>query len=973
MARLRQRSRGRSVRVWAALAFIAFWPSLQAALNGERERLVEVRAAGQVLAKAALLIDSQEHGLMLRMSDLTERLPPDLPRTIPVRMLNDFYLPLGPLQPDYMELDRPPGVLQFIGVSFPKRQPPRKLALVSPPLVAPLPVRLPLGRRDLPKPSTAGQVDDLLGLTLVKSVESVQAQQIVLAQEDDLLLPPLAEIKQASAEHAPFASISGTMIKPAAAGPVRRRDPLELPLLETDEWREWLLSVVLNGQRVSEGALVIRGPDGQWAARVADLRAWRVKLNEDRILTFNGEPFYPLAALPQLQEKFDDASLTLELTLPSEQFDGSEFAQSRRSTLPPQAGLGGFVDYDLLFLTGTGVREQLDALFETGVFEDFGVLVSNFRLGDVTAAPEVVRLDTTFTRDFPSERASLRLGDSLTAGGALGRPVRFGGIQIASNFATDPNFVTFPLPSIGGLAAQPSVAEVFLNNTRRVSQDVPPGPFAIDNLPVVTGAGELQLRVTDLLGREQLITQDYYVSSRVLRAGLSEYSYELGFERDEYNSQSFAYGDPLLIGSHRYGLTNTVTGEGRVELGLDQQALGMGTSMVLGSLGLVSGGVVGSLHGKLDSGYKTFLDYEYRAASFSVGARTSYADQNFRQIGFGEDDVPDRRVDQLSMGLSLHPLGRIGALLVNAESWDGDHRRSMSGNYSISVGPGSFLLNALHTVEPDDEFALTATYSMPLGQTQSMTARTDYRDNELRHGMQYRKGRGASDLGASYRVATEIGPDPTAMDATFRYDARLATTQLDTTVVDGEADVRANVAGSLAYVDGEAGLTRRLGRAFGMVALPGYPDVTVYLENREVGQTDADGNLFLPRLNPYQENRIRIRAEDLPLTAELEAEEVVAVPYDRSGVKVAFAVQEHKTALATLLDPAGEPLPAGLQMISADGKLSAQVADRGLAYIKGAGASALELASVPGQPIHRCALPSLPDEPMAALGEITCE
>ena len=48
----------------------------------------------------------------------------------------------------------------------------------------------------------------------------------------------------------------------AEPGPVRRRDPVEPPLLEQGEWREWLLSVVLNGQLVSDGALFIRDARG---------------------------------------------------------------------------------------------------------------------------------------------------------------------------------------------------------------------------------------------------------------------------------------------------------------------------------------------------------------------------------------------------------------------------------------------------------------------------------------------------------------------------------------------------------------------------------------------------------------------------------------------------------------------------------------------------------------------------------------
>ena len=60
-------------------------------------------------------------------------------------------------------------------------------------------------------------------------------------------------------------------------------------------------------------------------------------------------------------------------------------------------------------------------------------------------------------------------------------------------------------------------------------------------------------------------------------------------------------------------------------------------------------------------------------------------------------------------------------------------------------------------------------------------------------------------------------------------------------------------------------------------------------------------------------------------------------------------------------------------MTGDDGRVSAQVADRGFAYITSAGGAAAELQSVPGQPAFRCALPAFPDEPMAQLGEIRCE
>jgi outer membrane usher protein len=176
---------------------------------------------------------------------------------------------------------------------------------------------------------------------------------------------------------------------------------------------------------------------------------------------------------------------------------------------------------------------------ELGSFHAGNTLISGFLLEDLTQAPGATRLETTLARDFLGTRSTLRLGDTISTGGAFAAPVRLAGMQYATNFATDPAFVTFPLPTIGGLARQDSVVDVFIDNVQRDARAVPRGPFALESLPVVTGAGEVQLQVTDLLGREQLITQSYYVSSRLLKPGLHDFGYELGALRRDYGRESF--------------------------------------------------------------------------------------------------------------------------------------------------------------------------------------------------------------------------------------------------------------------------------------------------------------------------------------------------------------------------------------------------------------------------------------------------
>ena len=956
----------------------------------ERTRFVEVRAAGRLLAEKAALVDDPDYGLVLRLGDLNEKLPPDLPKLVPVQLHGDLFLPLLPILVKHVLLDHEPDVLEFVGVSYAGMSSRQVVSEHGPDLMTSLPPRpLPVASVPAPALGDGGMAADLIGLDGSIALHDITRIANVSEGDEVPSAPPLAGVDGWTLEPLdvdlgekaaliPIASpervIAGVFAGGAgegADGDIRRRDPLDLPLLQSEEWRESLTSVILNGETVTEGALTIQGPDDEWAIRVVDLRDWRVILDEDRIMTFNGEPFYQLQHLDGVQSSFDDRTLTLSITLPASSFERTELENKRRSTLPPQSGRGAFLDYDALFLTGDGVRERLDALLEVGAFNEFGVLVSDFRAGDITEDAELVRLETSLTKDFPDHRVTARVGDSVTSSGTLGRPVRFGGVQLASNFSTDPNFVTFPLPTIGGLAEQNSVAEVFLNNTVRVSEEVPAGPFEIDNLPVVTGAGEVQLRVTDLLGREQFLTQSYYVSPRLLKQGLSDYSVELGFERERFNNAQFDYGRPLLIGNESYGFTDALTGDIRAEVSDDRQALGLGGAALLGDYGLVSAGVIGSRDDDAGEGYEAFADYEYRGRNFNLGLRTEYAHEDFRQIG--QDLEPIKRTDQVSAGVGLGPAGRVGAILINTETRDDFDRRSVVANYSVPLGPGSFLLSGLGVIKPDEDYALTASYALPLSPIRSITASANVRDEASGARLQYRRGRGGTDLGASYRLATEIGDTPRRVDASLRYDAAAATAQIDTVYAEDEVTARGNISGSVGLIDGRPALSRRLGRAFGMVALPGHPDVTVYLENREVGRTDKDGYLFLPRLNPYQENRIRIKSEDLPLDTEIEAEELVAVPYDRSGVQVAFNVKTNRSALATLLDDTGTPLPAGMEMVTESGDLEARVADQGLAYIKGEGRGDADLVSKPGLPPYRCPLPALPAEPMASLGDIQCQ
>src|ERR1700677_1519980 len=97
------------------------------------------------------------------------------------------------------------------------------------------------------------------------------------------------------------------------------------------------------------------------------------------------------------------------------------------------------------------------------------------------------------------------------------------GAQIDSDFTLRPDLITFPLPTISGSAAVPSTVSVLANGNTLFSRQIAAGPFEIPELPVVTGANNVSLTVTNALGRQVTIDLPFYASSTLLAAGLQSY------------------------------------------------------------------------------------------------------------------------------------------------------------------------------------------------------------------------------------------------------------------------------------------------------------------------------------------------------------------------------------------------------------------------------------------------------------------
>ena len=742
--------------------------------------------------------------------------------------------------------------------------------------------------------------------------------------------------------------------------------------------QEGLWNVTLNGINRHETNFFYL-LDGKVLAAGGNLQRWRLRLPAVQPHVHDGEAFYPLDELKGTVYKIDEATQSIAIDVPADQFVASAFSGASDSPTPTPSSLGGFFNYDgylqqSLGNQASGNQLQANALTELGVFNGWGVGTTTVLGRNLSSAAEFVRLDSTWTTDMPTSRTSLRFGDSISQPGEWGGAALFGGVQWATNFATQPRFIRYPLPAFSGESVMPSTVDVYVNNVLQMRKDVPSGPFSLTGLPAMTGQGDARIVVTDLLGREQIITQAFYMTPILLSKGVHNYSYETGLVRQNYGLSSFDYGRAFAAGTHSYGFNDQFTGEVHSELLQRQQTLGATGSYLWDSLGLFSLSLAGS-HSQLGFGPFASLGYQWQGRWFGISARTQLADKDFTQIGLQPGQLAPRESSAVSTSVSLGSYGSLNLGYIYQDNRDNPDVKIARASYNVSLGRvGALNLGYFRSLKglPDDSVALTFTFSLSEilgGNTSASLGGTALQDNE-QAALQIQRSLPRGN-GFGYRLLASEG-------RTERFDAGISM-QNDVGLYSAEVSrsgeqtgFRGSVSGGVAMMGLRPHFSRRLTNSFALVHVPGIANVRVYADNQLAGFTDANGDALIPQLRPYQSNPIRIEQADLPFDAQFNNLQLEAVPYYRSGYDLNFAIKRSRGALFTLVLADGKPMPAGaLVQINGQGE-EFPVALKGEVFMTGLQANNNLRATWRGQSCEfAVAFPEMED-PLPNLGSFTC-
>lgn len=736
-----------------------------------------------------------------------------------------------------------------------------------------------------------------------------------------------------------------------------------------------LVDITVNGQPFGTSILLVNADDAYYAS-ISDLTEWGVRGPYIDVVTYDDREYARLRSLGELTVRYEQRTASATIHVPPELLPRQQVNVRRASSPNTVTSTGAYLDYN--WAVTSADRSSLTGLLAPTFFGSAGVIDAQILYQDArstgfdgdSTGSNWLRLNTTFTRDLPDRMQSLRIGDVISAPGLWGSGSRIGGVQYSSNFATQPGFVSMPVPTLNGVATLPSTLDLYVDGSLRHHQDLNPGAFRVDNVPVITGAGEVQMVVTDILGREHIYSQDFYASRELLRQGLSDFAYTIGAVRRGYGQPTDRYDETVLLAEHRYGVNNELTVGGRAGLGSDAAQASASLDWSRRLSGVVSVGL-GLSNSDSGSGSAWLVGYRYQARSFSVYARATGTSEHFTDIGA---EYPGRvpRSEFLLGGSWRRPaIGSFGLAFVHTDYHDSPARDITTLNYSKTVFRNFYLsFFASFAKQETSTRSVGVTINRNFGARRSASASVSRDGGSSDVRMETRSNLPAGP-GIGYRIGTTVG-NQERVDGQFIGQTDFGRYTLEGDRFGSNTAVRARASGSLAWLAGRPYAAREINDGFAVARIGELENVRVYLENQEVGRSDKNGRLLLPQLRPYEANRIRIEPNDLPLASEVRTISMAVAPAFRSGLVIEFPVSTPSFAMARAKLESGEFVPEGA-VVQIEGKTESSIVGlEGALFISGPQGDTN--VSVEWQD-QRCGFsitlaPS--DQALPHLGDVTC-
>ena len=671
-----------------------------------------------------------------------------------------------------------------------------------------------------------------------------------------------------------------------------------------------ILSNVWLNQVDRDTEVLVFEQDQQLYAECSVLKQLKVKVE---LMSRSGrKPEFCLLTAAGIKSELDSSLQAVKIELPGNYFEAQSLSESPL-LMPDKASLGGFVNYDLYFEDAQGSREY-SALSEIGLFRDYWLLdhamLAKHVEGGEGKRSEMLRLNSTFSIDFPQNYTRLMLGDSTTVMNPFMNSLRFGGLSFGTSYTERPDFIYWNAPTLRGSAALPSKVDLLLNGVSIYQQQVTPGDYVLQTGASIQQGGDAQVVVEDVLGNRTVQTFPLMINNRLLLPELNEYNISLGKLRYNYNIENDDYREFFSNLYFRRGVSHATTLGFNAAYSEEVQNLGLMWTQSAGKIAVLDMYAAGSRSAQED-GYSagTALTRSWRKVS--AGASVAYASHSYRILGY-QDSLSVPKYDILAY-LNVYDVPRVGSVNANyvqreyyddAEGYSVDSKMlnlGISKSFSSSLTLGLTYFNDF-APEGDQGVYFSLNYNFDSSRSLYASHSTEdfsrlqfVQNNVAETGLDYTLGAYQREGDVTYQAygayGTRFG------DLTAQY---LQSPDYDSSML--------SYRGALVVLGKKAALTRYVDNAFALVQVGDYADVDIYRSLSPMGATRKDGSFFVHNIVPYVTYDISFNQDQLMIDDKIDYSSKRIIALDKRGYALNFPVYQTRLIVARLLDEQGQIL-----------------------------------------------------------------
>lgn len=671
-----------------------------------------------------------------------------------------------------------------------------------------------------------------------------------------------------------------------------------------------ILSNVWLNQVDRDTEVLVFEQDQQLYAECSVLKQLKVKVE---LMNRSGrKPEFCLLTAAGIKSELDGSLQAVKIELPGNYFEAQSLSESPL-LMPDKASLGGFVNYDLYFEDAQGSREY-SALSEIGLFRDYWLLdhamLAKHVEGGEGKRSEMLRLNSTFSIDFPQNYTRLLLGDSTTVMNPFMNSLRFGGLSFGTSYTERPDFIYWNAPTLRGSAALPSKVDLLLNGVSIYQQQVTPGDYVLQTGASIQQGGDAQVVVEDVLGNRTVQTFPLMINNRLLLPELNEYNISLGKLRYNYNIENDDYREFFSNLYFRRGVSHATTLGFNAAYSEEVQNLGLMWTQSAGKIAVLDMYAAGSRSAQED-GYSagTALTRSWRKVS--AGASVAYASHGYRILGY-QDSLSVPKYDILAY-LNVYDVPRVGSVNANyvqreyyddAEGYSVDSKMlnlGISRSFSSSLTLGLTYFNDF-APEGDQGVYFSLNYNFDSSRSLYASHSTEdfsrlqfVQNNVAETGLDYTLGAYQREGDVTYQAygayGTRLG------DLTAQY---LQSPDYDSSML--------SYRGALVVLGKKAALTRYVDNAFALVQVGDYADVDIYRSLSPMGATRKDGSFFVHNIVPYVTYDISFNQDQLMIDDKIDYSSKRIIALDKRGYALNFPVYQTRLIVARLLDEQGQIL-----------------------------------------------------------------